>query len=95
MDKDLQWVANALALAACILEQRNREDWCCPYHQQGEAKVWAKGECPNCEYSFAVKSAAMTPIISYEPEFRAACWVEYLLWEANREGLEDKHKWTI
>jgi len=25
-----------------------------------------------------------TAIVSYKPEFRAACWVEYLLWEAGR-----------
>jgi hypothetical protein len=86
MEKDLQWVCDALALAGCILEQKNREDWCCPFHHQGEPRKWSKPECQTCEYSFALQPGLkMAPIISYEPEFRASCWVEYLLWEANRE----------
>ncbi len=88
MEKNLQLVCNALALAGCILEQKNREDWCCPYHHQEEPRVWSKGECQHCEYSFAIKfGPKMKPIVSYDPEFRAACWVEYLLWEANREEV--------
>lgn len=88
MEKHLQLVCNALALAGCILEQKNREDWCCPYHHQEEPRVWLKGECQNCEYSFAIKHGPkMKPIVSYDPEFRAACWVEYLLWEANRKEI--------
>lgn len=91
MEKDLQWVCNALALAGCILEQKNREDWCCPYHHQGESRQWIKPECQTCEYSFAAHPGLkMAPIISHKPEFRASCWVEYLLWEGNRveTGLE-------
>jgi hypothetical protein len=85
MNKELQYVCDALALAGCILEQKNREDWCCPYHHQEDPRLWCKAECKTCEYSFAMRPGfPKTAIVSYKPEFRAACWVEYLLWEAGR-----------